>query len=61
MDAILRMKGVYTPREDTYRTAVPRVNVNVAVGRETLVPFVGLTSWAAVTSDPHHGRCAAVG
>ena len=55
MDVILGTTGVYTPREDTYRATFPRGDVKVVVHNEILPPVLGLTSWAAVTSDPHHG------
>jgi Domain of Unknown Function (DUF1259) len=55
MDMILGTTGIYASNEDAYKATFPRGEVKVAVGNEILTPFLGLTSWAAVTSDPHHG------
>ena len=55
LDGILGSTGIYTSSEDAYRATFSRGDVKVAVGNEMLSSFLGLASWAAVTSDPHHG------
>lgn len=55
MDKILGVTGLYTASEDTYAVAFPRTDVPVMVDGRVVSPFLGLTSWAALTSDPHHG------
>lgn len=55
VDRILGAKGIYTPSEDTYRVTFPRTDVRVTIGNRAIAPFMGLASWVAMTSDPHHG------
>ncbi len=54
MDVVLGVTGTYTPTEDAYRVVFPRGDIKVAIDNQVLTPFLGLSSWAAVTSDPHH-------
>ncbi len=51
IDEITGAKGVYTAAEDAHRVSFPRTDVKVAVDRWPMHPFMGLTSWAAFTSD----------
>src|SRR6266566_2472622 len=46
-------KGVYTEAEDTYKVTFPRNDVKVTVEGRAMPPFLGFSSWAAFTSDPH--------
>ncbi len=55
IDRTLGTTGIYTPSEDTYRVTFPRTDVKLTVNNRTLSPFAGFSSWAAMTSDPHHG------
>ena len=48
-------KGTYTADEDVYRVTFPRTDVKVAVEGRGMHPFMGLTSWAAFTSDGRGG------
>lgn len=55
IDQITGAKGAYTPGEDVYKVSFPRADVRVAVEARGMHPFLGLTSWAAFTSDAHQG------
>lgn len=55
VDKLFGAKGIYTPSEDTYRITFPRTDVRVTIGNRAIPPFMGLASWVAMTSDPHHG------
>ncbi len=53
IDQLTGAKGVYTAEEDVYKVSFPRTDVKVAVEGRGMHPFLGLTSWAAFTPDPH--------
>ncbi len=53
IDEITGAKGVYTQAEDVYKVSFPRTDVKVTIEGRPMPPFLGLTSWAAFTSDPH--------
>jgi len=53
IDETTGAKGVYTQAEDVYKVSFPRTDVRVTIEGRPMPPFLGLTSWAAFTSDPH--------
>ncbi len=53
IDEMTGAKGVYTQAEDVYKVSFPRTDVKVTIEGRPMPPFLGLTSWAAFTSDPH--------
>jgi protein-tyrosine-phosphatase len=53
IDQLTGAKGTYTAEEDVYRVTFPRSDVKVAVEGRSMHPFLGLTSWAAFTANPH--------
>lgn len=55
MDKIFGTTGEYVTPEGTYRLSFPRIDAKVMVDNQSISPFLGLESWAAFTSDPHHG------
>src|SRR5437899_3873824 len=50
IDQITGVKGVYTEAEDVHKVSFPRDDVKVIVDRWPMLPFMGLTSWAAFTT-----------
>ena len=53
IDEITGARGVYTATEDVYKVSFPRTDVRVSIEDRAMPPFLGLTSWAAFTSNPH--------
>ena len=55
IDRTTGVKGVYTDSEDTYKVTFPRTDIKVTVEGRPMSPFLGFSSWAAFTSNPHGG------
>lgn len=55
IDQATGAKGVYTDAEDTYKVTFPRTDVKVTVEGRPMSPFLGFSSWAAFTPNPHGG------
>ena len=55
IDQATGAKGVYTEAEDTYKVTFPRTDVKVTVEGRAMAPFLGFSSWAAFTPNPHGG------
>jgi hypothetical protein len=56
IEQITGLKGTYSAKEDVFKVSLPRTDVKVRVDGWGLPPFMGLTSWAAFTTN--HGRRA---
>src|SRR6266566_9383310 len=54
IDRIIGAKGSYIANEAVYRVSFARADVRVLVGRRSLSPSMGLSSWAAFASNVHH-------
>ena len=54
IDRITGAKGAYIVDEGVYRVSFARADVRVLVGRRSLAPSMGLSSWAAFASNVHH-------
>ena len=54
IDRITGAKGSYIANEGVYRVSFARADVRVLVGRRSLSPSMGLSSWAAFASNVHH-------
>jgi hypothetical protein len=50
IDQITGVKGVYTATEDVHKVSFPRNDVKVIVDHWPMLPFMGLTSWAAFST-----------
>ena len=55
IDKVLGTTGEYVATEDTYKLVFPRSDIKVVVQGREIPSFMGLESWAAFISDPHHG------
>jgi len=54
IDRIAGAKGSYITNDGVYRVTFARADVKILMGRRTLSPPLGLSSWAAFASNVHH-------
>jgi len=55
IDKVLGSTGEYVAAEDTYKFVFPSGDMKVVVQGREIPSFMGLESWVAFVSDPHHG------
>ena len=53
IEQITGLKGTFSERENVFKVSKPRTDVPIQVDGLAMPPFMGLTSWAAIT--PAHG------
>jgi len=52
IESITGLKGTYDDEENAFKVSSPRTDIKVTVDQWAMSPFMGLTTWAAFTSDP---------
>jgi hypothetical protein len=53
IDQITGLKGKLNEKEGVYRVTFPRADVKIAVDGWTMLPFMGLGTWASFTQGSH--------
>lgn len=60
IEQLTGLKGTYSKEENVFKVSKPRTDVKVQADRFAVVPFMGLTSWAAFT-PAHDGQTMMMG
>lgn len=60
IEQLTGLKGTYSKDENVFKVSKPRTDVKVQADRFTVVPFMGLTSWAAF-APAHDGQTMMMG
>jgi hypothetical protein len=55
IESITGLKGALNEKENVFKVSKPRNDVAITVEQAPMAPFMGLTAWAAFTSDMKGG------